>query len=104
MTPTYPKWDVSHVQGISKTQMQLFNKRKDVEYYEIGVFDEGWEPVPFVSAFKLMHLKYLGHATFDVYIRNVDVPRAEYICSKSKLRGDDTGTTLVSSKVCSRFK
>ena len=36
MVPTYPKLKPSHVEGVSKVEMELFNKRKDVEFYEIG--------------------------------------------------------------------
>lgn len=103
MTPTYPKWGVSYLDGVRKTQIELFNKRKDVEWYEIGVFDKDWQPVPFVTQYDVINLKYLGHVKFDVYIRDVDTKRAEYICSKSKLRGDKSGTML-SSRICSRFK
>lgn len=104
MVPTYPKWGPSHVQGVLKTQMEMFNKRQDVEYYEVGVFDKDWKAVPFVSSYKLFRLKYLGHVKFDIYVRADDVDRAEYVCSKSKLRGGSSAETMLSSRICSRFK
>lgn len=104
MVPTYPKWVPSHVDDVMKTEMEMFNKRQDVEYYEIGIFDKNWEPVPFVSSYKLVRIRYLGHVKFDLYVRRADVGRAEYVCSQSKLRGGKGAETLLSSRICSRFK
>jgi hypothetical protein len=103
MIPSHPVLEQSHVSGILKTELELFNKRKDVEYYELGVFDADWNPIPFVSAYRVAHVRYLGHLKFDVYIRQDDKDRAEYVCSQSKLRGDSTGT-LLASRICSRFQ
>jgi len=30
MTPTYPSWSISHIEGVQKTRMAIFNKRSDV--------------------------------------------------------------------------
>ena len=54
MTPTYPKFGLTHIEGVKKTSMEIFNSRSDVEYYEIGVFDINWKPVSFVSQYKVM--------------------------------------------------
>src|SRR5210317_2599508 len=86
MTPTYPKLRPSHLDNVYVTTMEMFNKRDDVEYYEIGIFDKDFKSVPFVTSYNVIRLKYLGHVTFDVYIRKDDVSRAEYVCSVSKLR------------------
>ena len=56
MLPSHPVLRVSYVGGVLQTQMQLFNKRQDVEYYEIGVFDEEWNPVPFVTGYRIIRL------------------------------------------------
>ena len=104
MTPTYPKLRPSHLDNVYVTTMEMFNKRQDVEYYDVGVFDKDFKPIPFVSKYTVVKLKYLGHVTFDVYIRKSDVSRATYICSTSKLRKDDAKRTAVSSKICSKFK
>ena len=104
MTPTYPKWKVSYIEGVKTTTMKMVNKRKDVEWYEIGVFDEEWEPIPFVTKHKILKIKYLGHAKIDVYIGTRDSERAEYICSLSKLKGNNMNKPMMSSRICSRFK
>jgi hypothetical protein len=104
MTPTYPSLRPSHLQGVWTTTMEMFNKRQDVEYYEIGVFTKDWEPIPFVSSYKVVHLTYLGHLSFDIYIREKDKERATYICSRSKLRKEDAQRTAVSSRICSKIK
>lgn len=84
--------------------MEMFNKREEVEYYEIGVFDEEWNPIPFVTKYEILKIRYLGHVTFDVYIRKQDVSRATYICSISKLRKEDKIRTAIASRICSKFK
>lgn len=104
MTPTYPAFTPSYVTGVYKTQMQMFNRRSDVEYYEIAVFDKQWKNIPFVSSYKLLKISYLGHVTFDVFVREQDLPYAEYICSKSVLRRSNDTEPLVSSKICSKVK
>jgi hypothetical protein len=104
MTPTYPKLEPSHLDGVVKTTMKMFNKREDVEYYEIGVFDSDFNPVPFVTSYNIIKIKYLGHVTFDVYIRKGDMDKAHYICSRSKLRKDESIRTAVSSLICSKIK
>jgi hypothetical protein len=104
MTPTYPKLRPSHLDGVYKTTMEMFNKRSDVEYYEIGVFDKDFKPIPFVTSYNIIKIKYLGKVTFDVYIRKADLGNARYICSRSKLRKIDTTKTAVSSRICSKFK
>lgn len=104
MTPTYPKWQPSHVEGVWKTTMEMFNKRKDVEWYEVGVFDENMNPVNFVSSYRVFTMPYLSHVKFDVYVSATDVAVAKYICSKSKLRLLSEQKTMVSSRICSKFK
>jgi len=104
MTPTYPKLSPSHLDNVYKTTMEMFNKRSDVEYYEIGVFDADWNPIPFVTSYQVIRIRYLGHVTFDVYIRKSDVSRATYICSISKLRKDSSTKTQIASRICSKFK
>jgi hypothetical protein len=104
MVPTYPTWKYSAFEDVLKAEMEMFNKRQDVEYYEIGVFDADWNSVDFVSSYKLINLRYLQSVSFDIYIRKKDKDRAVYVCSKSKLRKDSKVRTAVSSKVCSKFK
>lgn len=104
MVPTYPKLKPSHIDGVYGTTMQMFNKRADVEYYEIGVFDKDFNPIPFVTSYNVIKINYLGHVTFDVYIREKDKNKATYVCSKSKLRKDNKVRTAITSRICSKFK
>lgn len=104
MVPTYPKLEPSHLDGLIKTTMTVFNKRPEVEYYEIGVFDEEWNPLPFVSNYKIFKVPYLSTVSFDVYMRDEDKYKVTYICSRSKLRKADQTRTAVSSRICSKVK
>ena len=104
MTPTYPKFEASFVSGVLKTKMRLFNRRSDVSYYEIGVFDSDWKPVPFVTSYKVMKMEYLDTAEFDIYIKKGDLSRSMYICSKSKLLKKDIKGSGISSRICSKIK
>ena len=104
MTPTYPKWKYAFVDDLIVTRMQIFNKRNDVEYYELGVFDKDWRPIPFVSQYQILNIKYLERVEVDVYIRESDIFNAEYICSRSKVKTEDLKSSSISSKICSRFK
>lgn len=102
--PTYPKWERGIYPGVLTTTIELFNKRSDVEYYEIGVFDEEWEPVYFVADYKVVQLKYLTGTSIDIYIARENRNRVEYVCSRSKIRKDNESRTAVASRICSRFK
>jgi len=102
-TPTYPKMKQSHVENVVTTKMKLFNLRKDVEYYEIEVFNQNWEPVevavPKGNPIKISHLKT---KMIDIYLKNNS--GARYICSTSKLILTGGGKTAVRSRICSKIK
>ena len=104
MVPTYPKLEPSYMQGLQKTNITIFNKRPEVEYYEIGVFTKDWEPIPFVSTYKVFPVPYLSTVTVELYIRDKDKERVTYICSKSKLRKSYETRPAVSSRICSKVK
>lgn len=104
MTPTYPKLYPSHIDGIYKTTVEVFNRRQDVKYYELGVFDKDFNPVPFTTIYRVVKVAYLSHVNIDVYIREQDVNKSVYVCSQSKLRKDSKVRTAVSSRICSKFK
>ena len=104
MLPTYPRLKPSYVDDVMQVQMRMFNKRRDVDWYEVGVFDAKWNPVPFVTGYRILTIEYLSHVRFDVYIREADAERAHYICSQSKLRRDDSEGTVVASRICSKFR
>lgn len=104
MVPTYPKLKPSYMDGLLVTTMEIFNKRKDVEYYEIAVFDKDWNPIPFVSSFTVVQLDYLKRVKFDIYIREKDKDKALYVCSRSKTLQQKVSNTTITSKICSKFK
>lgn len=104
-TPTYPKFEPSFIDGVMQTRMELFNKRKDVEYYEIGVFDQNWNKISFASSeSKIMRVNYLETKNIDVYVKNQDVKQVVYVCTESRLLRDNIRETLISSKICSKIK
>lgn len=104
MVPTYPEWERALYPNVLTTTVTIFNKRSDVEYYEIGVFDENFNPIFFVADYKVIQLKYLSSASIDIYIAKENEERVEYICSRSKIRKADETRTAVSSRICSRFR
>ena len=104
MTPTYPTWSISGVEGVKKTTMQIWNSRKDVSFYEVGVFNNKWKPIPFVTAYKIIKIDYLSKVNFDIYIRTQDIVEATYVCSLSKLRSNNESKTLLATRICSKFK
>lgn len=104
MVPTYPKLEPAFVDGLYKTTMTMFNKRPEVEYYEIGIFTKDWKPIKFVSNYKVYKIPYLSTVSFDVYVRSEDRYSVTYICSVSKLRKSPGPQTAVSSKICSKVK
>ena len=102
--PTYPKFEISFVEGVYLAKMELFNKRKEIEYYELGVFDSEWNQIPFASENKLIRINYLETKKVNVYIKKEDLKRVTYICTESKIRKEDVQTTAISSKICSKIK
>jgi len=104
MTPTYPELRPSYVDGLYSLTMKLFNRRDDVIYYEIGVFDKDWKSLPFASQDKLLKIEYLERKDFDIYIRSDDYETVEYICTTSKILKSDIGKAAVMSRICSKIK
>jgi hypothetical protein len=104
MTPTYPEMTPSHLRGVVKTTLHIFNKREEIEYYQFGVFDNDFNPIPFVSPSPMLRVPYLQHAETEIYIRRSNLEQATYICSESKLRRDSEIKTRISSRICSKIK
>ena len=104
MTPTYPKLKPSYVDNVFVAKMKLFNRRNDVEYYEIGVFTSKWKALPFASTSKVIKIGYNKTKLFEVYIRAIDVAKAVYICTESKVFKSTEQVTLISSRICSKIK
>ena len=103
-TPTYPELSLSYVKGIYKADMLLFNNRKEISYYSIGVFDKDWEPVKFATENRIVKMEHLERKNITVYIREEDKEKALYICSKSKTLVDYAQTSIVTSRICSKIK
>lgn len=91
-------------ENLVSTTMTMFNKRPEVEYYELGVFTGDWEPVPFVSKYKVWKIPYLSTVTIEIYMNRFEAKDAVYICSRSKLRKQDITRTAVSTRICSKIK
>tara|TARA_R100000541_G_scaffold28418_3_gene37740 strand:+ start:348 stop:734 length:387 start_codon:yes stop_codon:yes gene_type:complete len=104
MTPTYPKLEPSYVDGVSVAKMKLFNRRSDVQFYEIGVFTSKWKPLPFASTTKVIKIGYNKRKLFEVYIRAADITKAVYICTESKVYKSTEQVTLIASRICSKIK
>ena len=103
-TPTYPKLEHSYVDGVMVAKMKLFNKREDVQFYELQVFDSSWNPLPFAASERVVQVKFLETKNIEVYIREADKVKVTYICTRSKLSSTDKGATLVASRICSKVK
>lgn len=105
MTPTYFEFKPSALADkVSETQIKLFNRREDVEYYEISVFDGEWKAIPFASENRLVRLDYLQTKRVSVYIRDQDLDKIVYICTLSKLKKDNVTSGAISSRICSKMK
>lgn len=104
MTPSYPIFKHSYLSGIYSTDLELFNRREDVKFYAISVYDSEWNPVPFASANSLLAVNYLQRVTFTVHIRKKDLELVTYICTSSKLPKNSEEKPLVSSRICSKVK
>ena len=69
-TPTYPKLEETHIDGILKANMRLFNKRDDIRYYRVGVYDSEWNEVPFiVQGGKILNVEYLQRTLMSIFKR-----------------------------------
>jgi len=105
-TPTYPELTPSYVDGVMSTMMVLLNKRKDVSFYEISVYDKDWNAVPFVTTDKIVNINYLERKRIEVFVRKKDRLSVTYVCSKSKIISTRNGDRLAipSSRICSKIK
>lgn len=104
LTPTYPTFESSYLNGISQTTMKLWNRRKDASYYEIDVYDEEWNPIPFATTEKIMMVSYTQTKTFVIFIKTEHVGHVEFICTTSRLLKKDVQSTGITSRICSRVK
>jgi len=103
MTPAYPKLKPSHVAGVIKVQLSLFNQREDVKYYQIQLFDLDFNSLPFSSTYRIMKVNYKERKNFEVYIRRSDLNNPLYVCTTSKVFKSRGTKTLISSRICSKI-
>jgi hypothetical protein len=105
-TPTYPEFEPSFVEGVMQTKMELFNKRSEIEYYELGVFDKDWAKVTFATSdTRIIRIGYLETKNIDIYVKNQDIKKVVYICTESRILKDSiVKNSLVSSKICSKVR
>ena len=104
-TPTYPRLETTYMDGVLKAEMKLFNKREDISYYRIGVFDNEWNKVPFIiQGGKIINVEYLETKRFDVYVQAKRRKDVVYICSKSLTLQDGSTKTVMASRICSKVK
>ncbi len=103
LTPTYPKLKQSVYDSILTTTMVIFNRRADVNYYQIEVWDADWNKVPFASAEKIIKMNYLERKRLEIYFKDRDASRIKYICTRSKLLKGG-GQSVVASNICSKVK
>lgn len=103
-TPTYPEVKQSHMAGLMRIRMYLFNSRKDIHYYELSVFDEHWKPLGFSPREKILEVQYLEKKEIDISIRAKDAKRIKYICSTSKTPKSERTPSIITSRICSKVK
>lgn len=102
MTPAYPKLKPSHVAGVMKVHMSLFNQREDVKYYQIELFDLDFNSMPFSTTYRIMKVDYKERKDFEVYIRKSDLDNPLYLCTISKVVKPRSSSPLISSRICSK--
>lgn len=106
LTPTYPSLDLSYVPGVYKADLELFNARKDISYYEVNVFDADWNAITAsILPEKILRVPHSTSKKITVYIPAALKSKAVYICTKSKtLYTPVTQVTVILSKICSKIK
>lgn len=104
LTPTYPEIRPSHINDVYQTTMTMFNRRNDIEYYQINVFDDDWNSVPFATSERIIRLPYLDRTQFTLYFRSEDRNNVRYICTESKILKDELQSAVVASRICSKIK
>jgi len=102
--PTYPKFQYSFIDGVMYTKMQLFNKRKEVEYYELSVYDDNWNKISFASETKLIRISYLQTKDVNVYVKKQDLFKVTYICTESKHQRENVQVAVIATQICSKVK
>lgn len=103
-TPTYPKIEQHYMKSVILVKMHMFNRRDDVTFYEIDVFDDEWNPITFVTQQRIFRIKYLERKNIEIYFKQEDEDRITYICTRSKILKNDSAGANVKSRICSKIK
>ena len=102
MVPAYLKLEPAPVDKVYMTSFKMFNRRNDVDYYSVSVYDQNWNKVPFASFDRVFKLEHLKNKEITVYIKESDISVATYVCTSSKLYPGKGAA--VSSRICSKIK
>ena len=84
--------------------MLLWNSRADNFYYTFEVFDKDFIPIKFGTPERTVYVGYLERKTINIYIREIDIERAVYVCSRSRIVKQNETASLVASRICSKIK
>lgn len=105
MTPSYPEVKSSFISGVSKFDLTLFNRRKDISFYQIEVFSDNWDSIPYATVNPVISINYLQKINFSIFIRESDVKNNNlYICTTSKILKQTRESSLISSRICSKVR
>lgn len=104
MTPAYPDIKPSQYNNVWVVNLDMFNRRQDVEYYELSVHDVNWKPINFVTSERIWHMPYLSRKKLQVYVHEKDSIDVTYVCTTSKIFRSESTKTVISSKICSKIK
>ena len=100
-SPAIIMLEKSYSQGILEGKLKLGNIRNDAEYFRLFVVDKDGNDVPFASTKKVIHLPE-GRENISFFVRDEDVEKIDYVCTKSIFVKKESGTYPTSSKICSR--
>lgn len=101
LTPTYFDLKPSIYDNVYSTSLTMFNRRVDVQYYQIEVYDADWRAIPFAASERIIKMNYLQRMKIELFFRKDDVMRVVYICTRSKiLKGG--GPSVIASNICSK--
>lgn len=101
MVPAYFNLKESPVENVYEATFKLFNRRDDVDYYQVLVYDKDWNNLPFASFDRVFKLEYLKRKEIKVYIQEKHIFDVTYVCTQSKLyKGEGA---YVASRICSKI-
>jgi len=102
MVPAYLKLTPAPVDKVYMTSFKMFNKRNDVDYYSVSVYDQDWNRVPFASFDRVFKVEHLENKEIKIYIMEKDISNVTYVCTSSKLYPGEGAS--VTSRICSKVK